>query len=428
MNNTTTTTETLGARRSALRAATPGWTLVLPSGRQSMRNATVGNPFRHDADYFYLTGLDEPDGCLVMRPDREPVLYVPEPSPEHARWVGRQTTLSQAAAQSGLADVRPAAMLAGELADHAAAGEVLGFRLGEDPALDARVLECLLDASRSRRTGRVRKTVSDPHGPIGRLRAVKDPGELAAMRAAARLSTEAHVHLLRSARAGESGAALAARLEGACRAAGAVRMAYNTIVARGAEACCLHASPSHAAIGAGELVLVDAGCELAGYACDLTRTWPAEARFSDAQAALYDAVLDAQRAALAAVRPGATLRAVHDAALDVLRSRCGRLGLAGDVARWFPHDTSHWIGLDVHDAGPYLAADGQPVTLVPGMTFTVEPGLYVDPDDRDAPAALRGVGVRIEDTVAVTADGVEVLTAAAPKTRAELEAQRAAAG
>ncbi len=409
----------LRARRAALHERCPGITFVLPAARATVRNRTVHHPHRQDSDFLYLTGIDAPDACLVLRADGASVLYAPAPDTERERWDGPMQTHADAAAASAIDDVRELARLDGDLLDHVRAGSAVGYRLGKQAALDARMLAALDGVARGRRSGLVLPSVHDPHGPIAMLRIAKDADEVARIRASATLSASAHVDLMESAREGDSGLALAARFEWKTRAGGAARMAYNPIVARGEEAVHLHGSPTRTPVRAGELVLVDAGCELDGYASDVTRTWPVKGGFEPAQAALYDAVLEAQLAGIEAVKVGATLRSIHEAAKAVLGAAATRLGLPGELSRWFPHGTGHWLGLDVHDPGPI---DDTPLAV--GMVFTVEPGLYVPKDASDAPAELRGIGIRIEDTVVVTERGAEVLSAAAPKARDEIERQR----
>jgi Xaa-Pro aminopeptidase len=242
-------------------------------------------------------------------------------------------------------------------------------------------------------------------------------GHLAAMRAGAPGS---HEHQLQAA------------LEHAYRAGGGRGAGYHPIVAAGSNACVLHYVENSAEVGAGELVLVDSGAEVDLYTADVTRTFPASGRFSELQRRAYQIVLEAADRAIAAARPGATLEELHQLALQRLTEGMVELGLlsgpvdqlieSGAFRRFYMHRTSHWLGLDVHDAGAYRTEAGLPRPLAPGMVFTVEPGLYVSEGDAEAPEALRGLGIRIEDDLLVTASGCEVLTAAIPRTVAEVEA------
>jgi Xaa-Pro aminopeptidase len=430
------------SRRRALadRSATRAW--VLPGHGVRYRNATTEYPFRQHADLLYLTGVDEPDAVLVVLGAGDPgeVLFARERDPHTALWQGRNVGLEALAAQSGIADVRPIARLDEDLPGLLAGFDDVAYRLGLDARRDLALCAALertlvLRAQRApelahlpapyRRLNAATPSVVDPRADLAELRLRKDDGERALLRRAAAVTAAAHTALMASARAERDGRALAAQLEHAFAAGGASGIAYNTIVAIGDEGLCLHAHPSTRALGRSGLCLVDAGAEIDGYAADLTRTFPAGPRFEGAAAAVYDAVLDAQLAALATVRPGSSVEAALEAARASFAASFPVLGLRGPVERWFVHPVGHWVGLDVHDAGTYYVG-GRARPLEPGMAFTVEPGLYIPPA-ADVPEALHGLAVRIEDTVLVTEAGAEILTAAAPKSRADVEALRAEA-
>jgi Xaa-Pro aminopeptidase len=265
---------------------------------------------------------------------------------------------------------------------------------------------------------------------IDEMRLVKDPHELGVMRRAAAISAVAHRRAMQAARPGRFEYELEAELLHEFRRSGAQFPAYWPIVAGGANACVLHYVANDAALRAGDLVLIDAGCELAGYAADITRTFPVDARYSPAQREVYELVLAAQAAAMHKVRAGNAWNEPHDAAVRVLAQGMLDLKLlAGGLdevleketyKRFYMHRTGHWLGLDVHDAGDYKRA-GKWCTLMPGMVLTVEPGLYIRVAD-DVPERLRGIGVRIEDDVLVTEGDCEVITAATPKSIADIEA------
>ncbi len=277
--------------------------------------------------------------------------------------------------------------------------------------------------------------LEDPGPAIAALRQVKEPAEIEVLRHAANVSAEAHVAAMRAARAGMREYQVQEVLEGVFRTHGSRRNGYDSIVASGANACILHYTENDRALRNGEFVLLDAGAEFDMYTADITRTWPVSGQFGDAQRAVYEVVLRAQKAAIRTVRAGRAWDAAHEAAKRWLTRGLVELGvLRGDVARlvkkeafkpWFMHGTSHWLGMDVHDVGRYEDADGKPVKLAPGMVLTVEPGLYFDTRDRSVPKELRGLGVRIEDDVLVTRNGCDVLTAACPKEVRELEAVKA---
>jgi Xaa-Pro aminopeptidase len=270
--------------------------------------------------------------------------------------------------------------------------------------------------------------ILDVRSALDELRLHKDTGEIDTMRRSAQIATEAHRRAMRATRPGRHEYEIEAEILHAFYAAGAQAPAYQSIVAGGANACVLHYVTNRDALRDGDLLLIDAGCELDGYASDITRTFPVNGKFSAAQKDAYEIVLAAQAAAIAAVKPGATWIAPHDAAVRVLTQGMVDLGLLkGEVDgliesnafnRFYMHRTGHWLGLDVHDAGEYKQ-QGDWRALAPGMTLTVEPGLYIRPAD-DVPEALWNIGIRIEDDVAVTATGCEVLTAP-PKTVDEIE-------
>ena len=258
------------------------------------------------------------------------------------------------------------------------------------------------------------------------------------MRRAADISAEAHIAAMRATHPGSMEYEIEAELLYRFRRRGAQFPAYWPIVAGGANACVLHYRENNQRLNDGDLLLIDAGCELDGYASDITRTFPVNGRFSKAQREIYELVLESQAASIAATRPGGSWNAPHDAAVRTLAEGFVRLGLcqgtvdavieSEDYRRFYMHRTGHWLGLDVHDAGDYKR-DGDWRLLEPGMVLTVEPGCYIRPDDK-VPAEYWNIGVRIEDDVVVTATGCEVITSATPKSVAELEALvgRGAAG
>ena len=323
----------------------------------------------------------------------------------------------------GALDEKMAALLADR--------EALWTAVGVDADWDARVMRWLNAVRAQARAGVVAPhTLRDLHAPLDEMRLVKDAHELSLMRRAGAISAAAHRRAMRAARPGVSEFEVEAELLYEFRRQGAQFPAYWPIVAGGANACILHYVQNDAPLADGALLLIDAGCELQGYAADITRTFPVGARFSGAQRAVYEIVLAAQAAAMARVRAGRAWNEPHDAAVKVLAQGMLDLRLLeGSLdavlekeayKRFYMHRTGHWLGMDVHDAGEYKRA-GAWRTLEPGMTLTVEPGLYIRAAD-DVPQALHDIGVRIEDDVAVTTGECEVLTAAAPKAIGEIEA------
>ena len=303
--------------------------------------------------------------------------------------------------------------------------------LGGDSVWDGRVMNWINEVRARVRTGvAAPRDIADIHALLDEMRLIKDDNELATMRRAAKISTGAHVRAMLAARAGVPEYQIEAELLHEFRRLGAQSPAYTSIVASGANACVLHYVSNDATLKAGDLLLIDAGCELDGYASDITRTFPVNGRFSAPQKAVYELVLAAQAAAIAEVKPRNTWNAPHDAAVKVLAQGFIDLKLLGgslsevlekeSYRRFYMHRTGHWLGLDVHDAGDYKR-DGQWRTLQPGMVLTVEPGCYIRAGE-GVPTAFANIGVRIEDDVVVTEKGCEILTAAAPKTVTDIEA------
>ena len=420
-------------RRRRLAAVIGEGVAVIPTAPERARNRDSHYPYRYDSYFYYLTGFQEPEAVLVLAGGAEPraLLYCREKNPERETWDGfrhgpegarERFGFDEAHAIAALDEAMPAL-----LADRAA----LWYPVGADAEWDARAMRWLNAVRANARAGvAAPQALHDVRAPLDEMRLLKDAHELALMRRAAAISAAAHRRAMLAARPGRREYEIEAELLHEFRVSGAQFPAYSPIVAGGANACVLHYVQNDALLDEGALLLVDAGCELEGYAADITRTFPVNGRFSGAQREVYEIVLAAQRAALDQVRAGCAFNAPHDAAVRVLAQGMLDLKLlAGSLdqaleketyKRFYMHRTGHWLGLDVHDAGDYKRA-GAWRTLEPGMTLTVEPGLYLRAAD-DVPERLRGIGVRIEDDVLVTALGCEVLTAAAPKALAEIEA------
>jgi Xaa-Pro aminopeptidase len=421
-------------RKRLLEAMGPDAVAILIGARMVTRSADTHFPFRQDSDFWYLTGFDHPNAIAVLRSGGGPeyTLFVEARDPDAETWTGYRPGVEGARRDHDADEAHPNTEFAKQLPDLLAAARRVYHVLGRDPSLDAQIAE-ICDGMRLRsRQGRVPPdAIVDPRSVVHEMRLVKEPGELDLMRRAAAISEEGHREAARRAQPGAFEYELEAALEHCFRRRGARGPAYTTIVGSGANATVLHYVRNDQKLREGELVLIDAGCELGFYASDVTRTYPIGGRFGGTGRAVYEVVLAAQQAALARCRPGATLPEVHDAAVRQLVEGMRELGLlAGSTdelvaseayRRFYMHQTSHWLGLDVHDVGTYRPG-GEPRRLEPGMVFTVEPGLYVAPSREDVDPRFRGIGVRIEDDVVVTAEGCEVLTAAIPKAPEELEA------
>lgn len=402
-------------------------------------------PYRYDSTFWYLTGFAEPDSALVLVAHgdrRQAMLFCREKHEESEIWNGFRYGPELAQSAFGFDAAHPIEHIDEIAPELMADCPALFHALAADPVLDARIQKWLQKVRAQSRTGRRAPTAAhDLTTIVDEMRLVKDAAELDTMRRAACISGAAHLRAMRACRVGMREYELEAELLHEFRKQGAQSPAYTSIVAAGRNACVLHYAAGHAEVKEGDLVLIDAACEVDGYAADVTRTFPANGRFSAEQQAVYEVVLAAQRVAIDAVRPGHDFNAAHEAATRVLTQGLIDLGLLeGSLAgalesksfrQFFMHKTGHWLGLDVHDVGDYreatAAAEGgeRPWRrLAPGMVTTVEPGLYIRPapnvDER-----FHHIGIRIEDDVVVTADGCEVLSTDAPKSVADIEAEMA---
>jgi Xaa-Pro aminopeptidase len=429
----------LAERRARVAAAMQDGVMLLAAAPERVRSGDVTYPYRQDNDFDYVTGLAEPECVAVLAPGATEAfaLFVRPRDPERAIWVGPRAGV-EGAVEDHAADVAfPLDELENELPRWLGRAERVWLDLSRTDPLAERLMAAVRRAQAERpRSGRGPTTIADAREVLHELRLRKTPDELARMRAAIAIACEAHREAMRTAKPGMHEYEVEALIDYTFRRRGATGWAYPSIVAAGANATILHYTANDCALGADDLLLIDAGAERLGYCADVTRTWPIGRRFAPAQRDCYQAVLAAQLAAIAAAKPGTTLEAIHTRALRVLTEALVAAGLlTGSVdeiveketyKRFYMHRTSHWLGRDVHDVGRYKVEDA-PRPLEPSMVFTIEPGLYVPADADDVPAAFRGIGIRIEDDVLVTASGVEVLSAAAPKQIEELEALRAAA-
>ena len=417
---------------------------VIPAAPLATHHADCEWPFRQDSDFFYLTGFDEPDAVALLLPNRPEgerfVLFVQPKDPAAEVWTGFRWGTEGAVERYGADMAYPLDQLPARLPEFLAGAEAIAFRVGRHPAVEPLVLSTWgrqLDSYS--RSGAAAMGLVAPTPILHRLRLRKEPHELERMRQACGISAEAHELARQMTRPGMNEAEVQAAIEAHFRARGARGPAYGSIVAGGDNACVLHYTANTAPLQDGDLLLIDAGCSLEDYYNgDITRTFPVNGCFSGEQRELYALVLEAQESAVAAVQPQGTAEAVHAIALRGLVEGLVQLGLLvgdpdgiierGDYRHLYMHRTGHWLGLDVHDVGAYRLGE-QPAALEPGMVLTVEPGLYVSdrlavPEGQPAiDDRWKGIGIRIEDDVAVTAEGHEVLTAAALKSVAAMEGQ-----
>ena len=406
---------------------------VIATAPERARNRDTHYPYRHDSYFYYLTGFAEPEALLVLAGGAEPraILFCREKNAERETWDGFRHGPEGARMRFGFDQAHPIAELDAQIGALLADRAALWYPMGADASWDARVMGWLNAVRAQARAGvTAPHQLHDLHAALDEMRLVKDAHELMLMRRAADISAGAHRRAMLAARPGVNEYEVEAELLYEFRRRGAQFPAYWPIVAGGANACVLHYVQNDAPLADGALLLIDAGCELEGYAADITRTFPVSGRFSGAQREVYEIVLAAQHAAMGEVRAGRAWNEPHDAAVRVLAQGMLDLKLLEgsleavlekeSYKRFYMHRTGHWLGMDVHDAGEYKRA-GAWRALAPGMTLTVEPGLYIRAAD-DVPGRLHGIGVRIEDDVVVTAGECEVLTAQAPKAVAEIEA------
>jgi Xaa-Pro aminopeptidase len=418
-----------------------GAVAIIPAAPVAIRSHDVEFPYRQDNDFYYLTGFKEPEAAALFapgHPDGEFVMFVAARDRARETWIGRRAGVEGATADYGADKAYPIGEFEQNAARYLEAAERLYYPLGLDEKMNQRVLELFRRSNALRpRTGAGPSAIADPREIIHEARLKKEPAEIELMRRAAAISTQAHIRAMREARGGMMEWEIEALVDYTFRKSGASGPSYPSIVASGPNAAVLHYTANDRQLTGGELLLIDAGCEYEFYASDITRTFVVGGRFGPLQRDMYAIVLQAQLDAIAAIRPGNRIDQPHEAARKVLIDGMRELGLiqgsadeiiaSGSDSRYFMHRTSHWLGMDVHDVGLYRAA-GKSRTLEPGMVLTVEPGLYIAADDQEAPERFRGVGIRIEDDVLVTAGGHEVLTAEAPKKIADIEALTLSSG
>ena len=406
---------------------------VIPTAPEAVRSRDSHYPYRFDSYFHYLTGFSEPESVLILIAGAQPksVLFCRDKDLEREIWDGFRYGPDGAKEFFGVDEAYSISQLEALAPKLLANQPRLFYALGADVAWDGRVLGWLNQLRAQVRTGvSAPPDVADVRALLDNMRLIKAPDEIDTMRRAATISSGAHRRAMQAVRPGAMEYEVEAELLHEFRRHGAQSPAYHSIVAGGANACVLHYVFNNAKLHDGDLLLIDAGCELDGYASDITRTFPVNGKFSAAQKDLYELVLASQTAAIAAIRPGASWNDPHDAALKVLAQGFVDFGLchgtldavleSGDYKRFYMHRTGHWLGLDVHDAGNYKQGDAW-LALEPGMVLTVEPGCYVRPAD-GVPKHFWDIGIRIEDDAVVTATGCEIITHAAPKTVADIEA------
>jgi len=419
-------------RRDRLAQRMHSGVAILRTAPERIRNRDAHYPYRFDSYFYYVSGFPEPDAVLVLLAGTavRSILFCREKDPEREVWDGFRFGPEAARTTFGFDEAYSVAKLDEMIPQLIANQSALFCDIGQDASWDERLIAWINQVRAQVRSGIAAPgEIRDVRVLLDDMRLRKDAHELDAMRRAARISAQAHRRSMQAARPGVHEYEIEAELLHEFRRQGAQAPAYTPIVAGGANACVLHYVANSAVLKQGDLLLIDAGCEVDGYASDITRTFPVDGRFSGPQRDIYELVLAAQTAAIEQVKPGNEWDAPHAAAVNVLVRGLIDLGLckgtpesvieSGDYRRFYMHRTGHWLGLDVHDAGDYKR-DGAWLKLEKGMVLTVEPGCYVRPGE-GVPERFWNIGVRIEDDALVTETGCEILTAAAPKTIADIE-------
>ncbi len=407
---------------------------IIPSARETTRSNDTHYRFRQDSDFLYLTGFEEPDSIAVIAPGRDQkyTLFVRPRDPEQEIWVGRRAGLEGAKSEFGADEAFSIAEFESKLQEILDSAQNLYYRLGVNAELDTTIIRKISEMRAvNRKPIHPPRTIIDSATIVHEMRVLKSPEELEIMQKAADIAAEAHVEAMKAVRPGMKEYEVEAMIEQYFRRHGASGPSYTSIVGAGANATILHYVNNDGELHDGDLLLVDAGAEVKGYASDITRTFPVNGRYSPAQREIYNVVLETQVSCVDMVRPGTTHDELKAHSVEMLTEGMVRIGLLkgkpADLIKeekykqFYMHGLGHLLGIDVHDVGIYYY-DKQSRALEPGMVMTVEPGIYVSPDTKDIPEKFLGIGVRIEDDVLCTNNGPRVLTTKVPKQAEEIEA------
>ena len=415
---------------------------IIPAAHEATRSYDTEYRFRQDSDFWYLTGFPEPDAIAVIDPkSKKPyTLYVRPRDLEMETWFGRRQGVEGAVKNYRANRAFPIDRFASDLGKLLAGHDVLYYRFAVDTQLDLQILEYLREQRvRRLKTAYPPHTIIDPTPIIGDMRLHKSEDEIDLMQTAATIAADAHILAMKKVKPGMNEFQVESMIESHMRDKGAAGVSYNSIIGGGDNATILHYIENNAPLKDGDLLLIDAGAEYQGYASDITRTFPVNGKFSSAQRDVYDVVLDVQLQCIEATVTGQTVKGRHELSIELLTEGMKKLGLLKGKTKdlikkkafmkYYMHGVGHYLGLDVHDAGRYFtdqsAKKSRP--FAPGMVLTVEPGLYIPPDDKSAPSKYRGIGIRIEDDILVTEDGNRNLTVKVPKAPEEIESLMAKA-
>ena len=421
-------------RRKAFMEKIVGGVAIFPSALPAMHTHSTEYRYRQDANFYYLTGFEEPEAVCVIAPDHpehQYVLFVRPRAPEQEVWTGKRAGVEGAKERFGADEAYPIEEFDEKISEYIGTSERLYYGFGADEAFNQKIIELLKGYRRHRlREGTGPTTLIDPTDLLAEMRLIKDEAELGWIRKAVNISVEAHTAAMRAVRPGMYEYELESLIDSIYRKNGGTGPAFLTIVAKGTNATTLHYTANDCQIGDGDLVLIDAGCEYQYYCGDITRTFPANGKFTDTQRAVYQSVLDVQCEIIESISPGVSIGDPIQKAVEMLTEAMLELGLLvgekekvieeQEYRKFYMHSVGHMLGVEVHDVAKTREGEGYK-TFQPGMVMTVEPGLYIDPDSENVPPEYLGIGVRIEDNILVTESGCEVLTAAVPKTIDEIE-------
>ncbi|HVK61142.1 MAG TPA: aminopeptidase P N-terminal domain-containing protein [Bdellovibrionales bacterium] len=420
-------------RRQTLAKRAQGSAIIIPSHPEYIRNHDVHHPYRQDSSFFYLTGWEEPDSILVIRPGQTPetIMFVRPKDVERETWDGFRYGPEGAEREFKVDKAYLISDFDKVIVDLLKPVDRVYYRWNISPDFDKKMLGILDEVRASLgRSGRGHLPVQDSWELIGEMRVLKSAHEVELMRKACQITSQAHIDAMKFTRPGVNERQVQGVVLSSFYKNGAQREGYNSIVATGANATTLHYVFNDQPCKDGDLLLIDAGAEYEYFTSDITRTFPVNGKFTAPQKKVYQAVLDIQKELCASIKPGLVFKSLQERTIDFLTDKMLEMGLlkgsrkhlidTNAFKKYYPHGVGHFLGMDVHDIGLHTI-DGEPRKLETGMAFTIEPGLYIPFDDMSAPEELRGIGVRIEDDVVVTSSGVDILTKDCPKEISDME-------
>ena len=433
MRKPTENPEIFKKRRKKVIAGLGNAALIVAAHPEQIRNDDVQHFYRQDSNMYYLTGFEEPESFLILRPGKKPesVMFVRQKNIERETWDGFRFGPAGTQKEFMIDEVYPIEEFEIKAIELLKGYEEAYYRLFKNPEADKKVEAVMTQLKRaSGRTGYGLLTIKDADTFLGEFRLKKDSDDLTNQRRACEISAEAHIAAMKFTKPGVNERHVQAVLSHAFHMKGAARVGYPYIIASGSNATTLHYNFNDQECKNGDLLLIDAGAEFNHYSGDITRTFPVNGRFSVAQKKVYEGVLKIQKELISYIKPGILFKDLHEIGADRLTDLMFELGLlsgrkedamkANEHRKYYPHGIGHWLGMDVHDSGLYFI-NNEPRPIEEGMCFTIEPGIYIPADDQSAPAELRGIGVRIEDNIVVTKNGCDNLTSGAPKEVDEIE-------